>query len=68
VPWAYVSLAVGAAADERDLIDWVQERLAGFKVPKRVVILGDLPKGGTGKIQKAALRDLAADGTSDPDR
>src|SRR4029078_11313736 len=37
VPRAFVSLAPGAVAvSEADLQAWVRERLAGFKVPKRV--------------------------------
>lgn len=56
VPWAYVSLMEGATVDEADLIAWVRDRLAGFKVPKSVVILDELPKGGTGKIMKQDLR------------
>jgi fatty-acyl-CoA synthase len=56
VPRAFVALVDGASADEAELISWTRERLAGFKVPKQVVIVDELPKGGTGKIQKAALR------------
>ena len=56
VPWAFVSLVAGLEVDEAQLIAWVRERLAGFKVPKSVVILDELPKGGTGKIQKQMLR------------
>jgi fatty-acyl-CoA synthase len=56
VPRAFVSLVPGVAATEAMLIEWVRARLAGFKVPKSVVILDELPKGGTGKIQKQVLR------------
>ena len=57
VPRAFVSLRPGAdPVDEAGLQAWVRERLAGFKVPKRVDILAELPKGGTGKIQKQQLR------------
>lgn len=58
VPRAYVSLMDGAIADEVALTEWVRARLAGFKVPRSIVILDDLPKGGTGKIQKQVLRRL----------
>ena len=57
VPRAFVALVPGAQVDEAALIAWVRERLAPFKTPKAVVVLDDLPKGGTGKIQKQALRD-----------
>ena len=43
-------------ADETMLIDWVRSRLAGFKVPRSIVVLDELPKGGTGKVQKQQLR------------
>jgi long-chain acyl-CoA synthetase len=61
VPRAFVSLVPGSSADEAMLIEWVRARLAGFKVPRSVVILEDLPKGGTGKIQKQELRARADD-------
>lgn len=59
VPRAFVSLRPGAPAVEPDeLIEWVRSRLAHFKAPRRVEILDDLPKGGTGKIQKNVLREM----------
>jgi fatty-acyl-CoA synthase len=57
VPRAFVSLMPEASASEAELIAWVRDRLAGFKVPRSVVVLDELPKGGTGKIQKQALRE-----------
>jgi fatty-acyl-CoA synthase len=56
VPRAYVVVRVGASVTEQDLIDWVRARLAHFKAPKRIDFLPDLPKSGTGKILKTALR------------
>ena len=56
VPVAYVSLRPGFEATEQELIDHVRAHLARFKAPKRV-IFGELPKTGTGKIQKYVLRD-----------
>jgi len=57
VPRAFVSLVPGEQADEAELIAWVRERLAPYKAPTSVVILAELPKGGTGKLQKQVLRD-----------
>ncbi len=68
VPAAYVSLTAGAVADAAELIAWAQARLAGFKVPQWIEILDDLPKGGTGKITKAELRERAATSARQPDR
>ena len=56
VPVAYVSLHPGATATEEELIGHVRGRLAHFKAPKSVVIVDELPKGGTGKIDKVRLR------------
>ena len=57
VPHAYIALRAGHEATERELIDWVRERLAHFKAPKRVTFVDELPKGGTGKILKQVLRN-----------
>ncbi len=57
VPVAFVSLHPGAHVAEADLIAHVRARLAHFKAPKAVTIVDDLPKGGTGKIDKVGLRD-----------
>jgi fatty-acyl-CoA synthase len=56
VPRAFVALRPTMSTDEAELIAWVRSRLAAFKAPKQVVFLPELPKGGTGKIQKADLR------------
>jgi fatty-acyl-CoA synthase len=57
VPRAFVSLVPGGdGVTEAELQAWVRERLAGFKVPKRIDVVPELPKGGTGKIQKQELR------------
>jgi fatty-acyl-CoA synthase len=53
---AWVSLRPGVTVSEEDLRAWVRDRLAGFKVPKAVAFLPELPKGGTGKILKHELR------------
>jgi fatty-acyl-CoA synthase len=58
VPVAFVTLRPGASADEATLVAYAREHLARFKAPKRIVF-GELPKTGTGKIQKFVLRDRA---------
>ena len=52
---AFVTLVPGAQVDEGAIQDWARERLAGFKIPRRVVF-GDLPRTSTGKIRKTELR------------
>jgi fatty-acyl-CoA synthase len=56
VPKAWVVLRAGASASADELAGFVRERLAGFKVPRHVALVDELPKGGTGKVQKAELR------------
>jgi len=56
VPVAFVVPRPGASPSEAELIEFVQESIARFKAPKRV-IFGDLPKTSTGKIQKFVLRE-----------
>ena len=34
----------------------LKERIAGFKVPKRVLVVADLPRNAMGKVQKALMR------------
>lgn len=42
--------------DPRELIAFVRASLGGFKVPRHVVIVDDLPVNGAGKLQKNELR------------
>ncbi|WP_063059019.1 FadD3 family acyl-CoA ligase [Nocardia sienata] len=41
---------------EAELIAWAKERMAGFKVPRSVVFLDELPLNATGKVVKDRLR------------
>jgi acyl-CoA synthetase (AMP-forming)/AMP-acid ligase II len=54
---AAVVLAEGATADERELRDHASRLLADFKVPKTIIILADIPKGATGKVQRIGLAE-----------
>jgi fatty-acyl-CoA synthase len=53
---AAVALRAGAGATEEELIDFCRARLTHYKCPRAVEFLVELPKTGTGKIQKSALR------------
>jgi len=55
-PYAFVVLREGASATEADIIAVARERLAHFKAPRAVTFVDELPKTGTGKIQKFVLR------------
>jgi malonyl-CoA/methylmalonyl-CoA synthetase len=53
--------ATGAAIDERGLIEQVKSQLANFKVPKRLLIVDQLPRNTMGKVQKNNLRQKFQD-------
>lgn len=54
---AAVVLREGKTATERELRDFAATRMADFKVPRRIVILEEIPKGATGKLQRIGLAD-----------
>ncbi len=58
VPCAFIELKVGKTATPEELIAYCKEHLARFKVPKDVVIT-EIPKTSTGKLQKFVLREWA---------
>jgi malonyl-CoA/methylmalonyl-CoA synthetase len=58
---AAVVAAPGAALTEAGLIDAVRPRLAGYKIPKRILFLDELPRNAMGKVQKNSLRAAYAD-------
>ncbi len=49
-----------ATLSEETIRDALRARLAAFKLPKRVLILDDLPRNAMGKVQKAGLRSIYA--------
>ena len=55
-PKAFVELRPGAAATADELIAFCREQLAGFKCPDSVEYC-ELPRNGTGKVQKFMLRE-----------
>jgi acyl-CoA synthetase (AMP-forming)/AMP-acid ligase II len=57
---AAVVLAPDAPIDERALQDFVAAQLAPFKVPRRIVVVDEIPKGPTGKIQRIGLAERLA--------
>jgi oxalate---CoA ligase len=52
---AAVVLREGASATEQDLHAFVGQRLAAFKTPRRIVLVAEIPKGATGKLQRIGL-------------
>ena len=56
MPVAVVVLADGATLDLNSLTEHCRARLAGFKVPKQLIIRDSLPRNPSGKILKRVLR------------
>jgi malonyl-CoA/methylmalonyl-CoA synthetase len=50
----------GATLSEVDIIEAVKTRLARYKVPKRVLVVDELPRNAMGKVQKNVLRQTFA--------
>jgi long-chain acyl-CoA synthetase len=61
LPVAFVELKEGQTADEKTLLGWCRDRLAGYKVPRSVHIVPALPRNPTGKIVRRDLRKLLDD-------
>jgi acyl-CoA synthetase (AMP-forming)/AMP-acid ligase II len=45
-----------APVSEAELMSWCRDRMAGFKAPRSVQFLGELPLNATGKVMKDQLR------------
>jgi acyl-CoA synthetase (AMP-forming)/AMP-acid ligase II len=54
---AAVVLREGHTLDEHGLRDFAGERLAPFKVPRKIIFLTEIPKGATGKLQRIGLAE-----------
>ena len=60
VPVAFVTLSDGGQASEIELRGFARDHLAGYKVPRQVTIVDELPRGPTGKVLKHQLRQWAS--------
>jgi acyl-CoA synthetase (AMP-forming)/AMP-acid ligase II len=60
---AFVVRRTGATATERELVEWCRAEMAVYKAPRTVRFVPALPKTGSGKIVKRALREQARAGS-----
>ncbi|OYW34282.1 MAG: malonyl-CoA synthase, partial [Rhizobiales bacterium 12-66-7] len=58
---AVVVRAADAKVSEADIHAALEDRLAKFKLPKRIIFVDDLPRNTMGKVQKNVLRDTYKD-------
>jgi acyl-CoA synthetase (AMP-forming)/AMP-acid ligase II len=54
---AAVVLGDGVDVSEREIREFAAGRLADFKVPRKVVIVDEIPKGATGKMQRIGMAE-----------
>jgi len=56
---AFVIPRAGVELDPAEVIAWAREAMANYKVPRKVVIVSDLPRNAAGKVLRNALREMA---------
>lgn len=63
---AFVVLRDGQSLSEKDAKAYVKDNLAGYKVPREVVFIDELPRNPTGKVLKRELAGEAGDAEPEP--
>ena len=58
---ACVVLKPGETLTLAELAEWSRERMANYKVPRRLVVMDEFPRTPLGKVQKFALRERVRD-------
>jgi fatty-acyl-CoA synthase len=58
VPWAIITVREGASVHPDAVLAYLDGQLARYKLPKRIVIVDELPRTASGKVRKAELRAL----------
>jgi len=53
---AYIVLKEGETAYHKEILRWLKERLAVYKIPRRLIFLDELPRNSSGKVLKRMLR------------
>ena len=55
--YAAVILRENRSINENELKDYCRKRLTQFKIPKKILIVDEIPKGATGKLQRIGLHE-----------
>ena len=58
LPVAFVELKEGEEATPSELRSWCRENLAGYKVPREIRMVDELPRNPTGKVMRRELRTI----------
>jgi acyl-CoA synthetase (AMP-forming)/AMP-acid ligase II len=56
---AFITVTPGSSVEEAELKTFCQQRLAGYKRPKVIHIVDDLPRTGIGKVARRVVREQA---------
>ena len=56
-----IAIIVAESVTDAQVNDWVAERLARYKHPRRIAFVESLPRNAMGKVQKAELRSQFSD-------
>lgn len=62
---AFVVLREGCTLDQEGVIQHCKGKLAGYKKPRRVTFLQEIPRNPSGKVLKERLREIASSGTTE---
>ncbi len=61
MPVAFVAVQEGRQVDPKALTAFLKERLADYKVPRKIIKLPALPRNATGKVLKTSLREVVVE-------
>ena len=53
---AYIALKEGENAHHKEILRWLKERLAAYKIPRRIEFVDELPRNSSGKVLKRMLK------------
>jgi acyl-CoA synthetase (AMP-forming)/AMP-acid ligase II len=57
---AVVAPKTGASVDAEEIVELCRRELAGYKKPRRVIFVDEIPRNPSGKVLKRVLRDRYA--------
>jgi long-chain acyl-CoA synthetase len=57
VPKAFIIKEPGSKVTERELVNYCKERMAHYKVPRKIEFIDEFPMSPTGKILRRVLRE-----------
>jgi fatty-acyl-CoA synthase len=57
VPWAIITVRDGTVIDTNTVLAHLDGKLARYKMPKKVIVVEELPRTASGKVRKADLRE-----------